>query len=109
MALHIRKNDTVMVISGSEKGKQGKVIKVAPATADKPARVWVEKLRLVKKHTKAGQGTRTGGIVEKEAPIALSNVLPICPKEDRPRRVRTKLVDGERKRVCVKCGEAFAS
>jgi large subunit ribosomal protein L24 len=88
-----------MVIKGSDAGKQGKVLRVDGQ------KVWVEKLRLVKKHAKPSETNRQGGITDMEAPISISNVLPICPKEDKPRRVRNKMKGEEKIRVCAKCGE----
>ena len=105
---HVRKGDTVMVIAGREKGKQGKVMRVINDEQGKPYRVIVEKLNIVKKHTKPGQGNRTGGIVEKEAGLHVSNVMPIDPKTDKPTRVRSKVVDGKRLRV-AKSGEALTN
>lgn len=108
MKSHVRKGDTVMVIAGREKGKQGKVKRVIRDEAGHPYRVEIEKLNMVKRHTKPGQGNRTGGIVEKEAPIHISNVMPLDPKTDKPTRVRTKVVDGKRVRV-AKSGEELAN
>jgi large subunit ribosomal protein L24 len=97
-----------MVIAGREKGKQGKVMRVINDEAGKPYRVVVEKLNMVKRHTKPGQGNRTGGIIEKEAPLHVSNVMPLDPKTDKPTRVRSKIVDGKRIRV-AKSGEALTN
>jgi len=72
--MHVRKNDQVMVIKGSDAGKQGKVLRVDGQ------KVWVEKLRLVKKHAKPSETNRQGGITDMEAPISISNVLPIPPR-----------------------------
>ena len=105
---HVRKGDTVMVIAGREKGKQGKVMRVINDEQGKPYRVVVEKLNMVKRHTKPGQGNRTGGIVEKEAALHVSNVMPLDPKTDKPTRVRSKVVDGKRLRV-AKSGEPLAN
>ena len=104
-ALHVRKGDTVMVVSGREKGKQGKVVRIQNATPYKAARVFIEKLAMVKRHTKPSAEARSGGIIEKESSIAISSVLPMCPKEDRPRRVKAKTVGDKKMRVCAKCGE----
>lgn len=109
MGLHIRKGDDVMVVSGREKGKQGKVIRIQAATPFKAGRVFIEKLAMVKRHQKPSAENRAGGIIEKEASIAISSVLPICPKEDRPVRVKAKTVGDKKVRVCAKCGEAFKS
>ena len=104
--LHIRRDDTVVVISGKDKGKQGKIQKAFPATG----RVVVEGVALVKRHQKPrGQGM-PGGIVEKEAAIAASNVMLVCPKCSKPTRIGHKFTEGDGKlsrrkvRVCKKCG-----
>ena len=102
MALErVRKNDMVMVIAGRERGKTGKVLRLLP----KADRVVIERINLVKRHTKP-RGTQTGGILEKEAPLHLSNVQPVCSRCDKPARVGTKrLHDGRGVRVCRRCGE----
>jgi large subunit ribosomal protein L24 len=102
MALErVRKDDTVMIIAGRERGKTGKVLRTLP---DKN-RVVVERINLVKRHTKP-RGTQTGGILEKEAPLHVSNVQPVCPRCDKPARIGTKrLQDGHAVRICRRCGE----
>lgn len=100
----IKKNDVVMVIAGKDKGKSGRVISVFP----KKERVLVEKVNFIKRHTRPRGQTHKGGIVEREGPIHLSNVMVLCNKCDRPVRVRKlKLQDGTRVRVCQKCGESL--
>jgi large subunit ribosomal protein L24 len=98
--MQIKKNDTVLVIAGKEKGKRGRVIAVYP----KVNRVLIEKLNMIKRHTRPNQQLRQGGIMEKEAPIAAANVKLICAKCDKPtttfRRVQG---DGSRPRVCKEC------
>ncbi len=103
MGLKIRKGDTVMVIAGDDKGKTGRVLSV---DAEKN-RVVVEKVNFVKRHTKArGQGQKSG-ILEKEAPLAISNVLLFDPKAGRGVRVGTrKTKEGKRERISRKTGEA---
>jgi large subunit ribosomal protein L24 len=103
--MRIRKGDMVVVISGSEKGKVGQVLRVFPKTN----RVIVEKVRLIKRHTKPGrQGQQQGGIVEKEAPISLSSVSLIDPRTQEPTRVRIRrLPSGGRERVAAKSGESL--
>ncbi len=101
-SFHVRKNDQVMVITGKEKGKAGKVLKVLT----KKARVVVEKLNMIKRHTKGTSAVGKGGIVEKEGSIHVSNVMLMCEKCKVPVRVGHKLLDdGRRPRVCRKCGE----
>ncbi|OGP17735.1 MAG: 50S ribosomal protein L24 [Deltaproteobacteria bacterium GWA2_55_10] len=103
MALKIRKDDQIMVITGREKGKTGKVLRVDP---DKE-KVYVEKLNLVKRHQKPSPKYKHGGIIEKEAPLHVSNVMILCEKCKGP--VRTgKRVEGDRRvRFCKKCGEVL--
>jgi large subunit ribosomal protein L24 len=100
----IKKNDVVMVIAGKDKGKSGRVISVLP----KKERVLVEKINFIKRHTRPRGQTHKGGIVEREGPIHLSNVMVLCNKCDRPVRIRKlKLQDETRVRVCQKCGESL--
>jgi len=100
--MKVVKNDTVMVISGNDKGKRGKVLKVFPKTE----RVVVEGVNFIKRATRPSQKNPQGGIVEKEAPIAASNLMVVCPKCDTPSRVgRQVLTDGKRVRTCKSCGE----
>jgi large subunit ribosomal protein L24 len=97
-----KKNDKVMVMAGKEKGKVGKILKVFP----EKDRAVVEKVNYIKKHTRPGGKTSKGGIIEKEAPIHVSNLMLICSKCTDPVRVgRRRLDDGKTVRVCKKCGE----
>lgn len=99
---HIKKNDTVMVIAGKEKGKSGKVMRVIP----KKDRAIVEKLNMVKRHMKPSQDNRQGGILEREAPIHVSNLMLICSKCTDPTRVGYRVLEDNRKvRYCKKCDE----
>jgi large subunit ribosomal protein L24 len=98
----IRKNDTVKVIAGKEKGKSGKVMRVIP----KKDRAIVEKLNLVKRHLKPSQQSRQGGILEKESPIQMSNLMLICSKCTDPTRVGYRILEDDRKvRYCKQCNE----
>jgi large subunit ribosomal protein L24 len=100
----LRKDDTVMVIAGKERGKTGKVLRVL---ADED-RVLIERINLVKRHVKPRGVQQPGGIQEKEAPIHLSNVLPICGRCNKPTRVgHRRLADGTAVRLCRRCGEAL--
>ena len=102
----IIKNDTVKVISGNHKGKVGRVLKVYPITN----RIIVEKVRLVKRHQKARSQTDPGGIIEKEAPIHVSNVLLVCPKCSTPSRTSVgRLADGKKVRMCKSCSEMLVT
>jgi len=99
---HIRKNDLVQVIAGKEKGKTGKVLKVL----HKKNRLVVEKINFIKRHARPTGRTRQGGIVEKEGPIHISNVLIVCPKCRRGVRTGNRLMEGGKKAlICRKCGE----
>lgn len=98
----IKKNDRVIVLTGKEKGKIGTVLKM---DAEK-GRVIIEKINMVKRHTRPGGKKAQGGIIEKEAPIHISNVMLVCNKCAEPSRIgRRKLDDGSKVRVCKKCGE----
>jgi large subunit ribosomal protein L24 len=100
----IKKNDTVMVVTGKDKGKSGKVLRVLP----KKEAVLIERLNFVKKHMRAGGPHGKGGIVEREAPIRLSNVQLLCSKCNLPTRIGKKILeDGKKIRICRKCGEAI--
>ena len=100
--LRIRKNDTVIVISGKDKGKRGRVIEVLP----KDARVRVEGVNRIKRHTKPNpQKNVKGGIVERENPVHVSTVALVDPKSDKPTRVGIKVAaDGSRLRVAMRSG-----
>jgi large subunit ribosomal protein L24 len=99
---HVRKGDTVMIIAGRERGKRGKVLRVLPAEG----RVVVERLNMMKKHQKPTQKLRQGGIIEREAPLHLSNVMLVDPRSDKPTRVGVRqLTDGRKARIARKSGE----
>jgi large subunit ribosomal protein L24 len=102
--VHVRRGDTVAVIAGRERGKRGKVLRVLPADG----RVLVEKLNMMKKHQRPTQKLRQGGIIERESPLALSNVLVVCSRCDKPSRSGIKVLgDGRKVRVCKRCGESI--
>jgi large subunit ribosomal protein L24 len=98
---HIKKDDTVMVITGESKGQQGKVLEVNSKTS----RVLVEGVNLVKKHTKPNSVYPNGGIIEKEASIHISNLMLVDPKSGNPTRIGRKLADGKLQRFSKKSGE----
>ena len=103
--MKVRKNDTVKVISGNFRGMEGKVLKVYPETG----RIIVEKVNLIKRHTRQTSQSQQGGIIEKESPIDASNVRLICPKCSRPTRTGTAwLADGRKVRRCRKCNETLS-
>ncbi len=100
--IRLKKNDLVEVIAGREKGKTGKILKVL---RDKN-RVLVEKVNIIKRHTRPSPQTGQGGIVEKEAPLHISNVMLICPKCAHASPFRLTVTgEGKKSRVCRKCKE----
>ncbi len=99
--MSIKKGDTVVVLSGKDKGKQGKVLEAMPAER----KVIVEKINVATRHQKPRTQGEQGGIVKKEAPIYACKVMRVCPKCGKPTRPASKLTaDGKRVRVCKKCG-----
>ena len=96
----VKKGDTVVVISGNYKGKQGTVLKVIT----KDNRVVVEGVNVVSRHTRPSQANPDGGIIKKEAPIAISNVMLLDPKKNEPTRVGYKFEDGKKVRYAKKSG-----
>ncbi|HEY8691774.1 MAG TPA: 50S ribosomal protein L24 [Chloroflexota bacterium] len=108
MALaRIKKDDTVYVLSGKDKGKRGKVESVIHE-ARREDRVIVGGVNIVKRHTKPNPRVMQAGIVEKNAPLFISKLMLVCPRCDKPTRVRTsETPDGKRARFCRHCGEAM--
>ncbi len=105
LAMKVKKGDLVQVLSGKDRGKQGRVIEARPDER----RVLVENLNVVKRHTKPRGQKAQGGILEREAPIHVSNVMHLCPKCQMGVRVTMKRgQDGKRERYCARCGEAIA-
>jgi large subunit ribosomal protein L24 len=99
---HIRKGDTVVVIAGRDRGKSGKVLSVDRSAG----KVIVEKLNMIKRHTKPNQKVKQGGILEKEAPLAISNVMFLCPVTKKPTRLGIRVqADGRRVRFSKKSNE----
>jgi large subunit ribosomal protein L24 len=108
MKFKIKKKDTVVVISGKDKGKSGEVLQVIAGDEFTPTRVLVSKINIVTKHKKPTQ-TDAGGIVKLEAPLAISKVMLADPKTGKPTRVRIKTAaNGDKTRVAVKSGETIA-
>jgi large subunit ribosomal protein L24 len=103
----LKKNDKVKVISGKEKGRQGKILKVL---TEREAAL-VERLNFVKRHSRAGaKPGQQGGIVEKEAPLSLSNLMLVCPKCSKATRIGIRVLEGgDRVRYCKKCKEQVDS
>ena len=99
---HIKKDDKVKVISGKDKGKIGKVLKVNK----KDGRLLIEKVNMIKRHVRPNAQNRQGGIIESEAPIHWSNVMIMCNKCVKPARIKTTVLeDGKKVRTCQKCDE----
>ena len=104
LKLHVKKNDTVVVISGKDAGKTGEVLKVYPKTG----KVLVQGVNIVKKHQKLTRANAQGGIIEKEGAIYSSKVMLYCTKCKNATRISNKILeDGTKVRVCKKCGETF--
>jgi large subunit ribosomal protein L24 len=102
----IKKNDMVMVIAGRERGKTGKVLRVVPETG----KATVERLNIVKRHSKPRGAASPGGIVEKEAPVDLSNLMFFCERCNAPVRIGYKLAaDKTKTRVCRRCHESLGN
>jgi large subunit ribosomal protein L24 len=102
--MKIRKNDTVVIIAGKDKGKSGKVRRTFP----KEDKVVVEGLNMIKRHSRARRAARQAGIIELEAPIHLSNVMLLCDKCGRFTRVGFRfLADGKKTRICKACQEVI--
>jgi large subunit ribosomal protein L24 len=100
----IKKNDKVIILSGKEQGKIGNVLKVD----SEKERVIVEKINVVKRHSKPSAANAQGGIIEKEAPIHISNLMIICNKCAEPTKVGKRILDdGSKVRICKKCGEVI--
>ena len=98
--MNIKKNDKVVVLSGKDKGKEGKVLTAMPAEK----KVVVEGVNVATCHVKPRKQGEEGGIVRREIPMYVSKVMLVCPKCGKPTRVATKVEDGKKVRVCKKCG-----
>ena len=102
MGLGIKKNDTVILLSGDEKGKSGRVLSILSSKD----RVIIERLNMIKRHMKPSKQYAQGGIIEKEAPVYMSKIMLVCPKCSKPTRIgNTILENGKKIRSCKKCGE----
>lgn len=99
--MKVKKGDTVLIISGKDRGRRGKILKAFP----KQERVVVEGMNLRKKHIKARRGGEKGQIIEFSAPIHVSNVKCICSKCGKPSRMGYKTTENKKYRVCKKCGQ----
>jgi large subunit ribosomal protein L24 len=101
--LHVKKGDTVKVISGKDKGQEGKILEAYPTKS----RVLVEGVNMVKKHAKPSQSNPQGGILNQEAPIHVSNVMVVDPSTNEPTRVGYKDENGKKVRIAKKSGETL--
>lgn len=102
--MKIRRNDTVLVIAGKDRGKKGRVRDSLP----EESRVVVEGVNMIKRHMRPRGATRQAGIIEREAPVHISKVMLFCTKCDRPTRVGIRLLDdGGKVRICRHCGETI--
>jgi large subunit ribosomal protein L24 len=100
----VKKDDFVKVIAGKDRGKQGKILRVFP----KEGRIIVERINMIKRHTRPTQKMQQGGIIEREGKIHISNVMLVCVKCERGVRTGHKhLEDGKKVRVCRRCGEVL--
>jgi large subunit ribosomal protein L24 len=99
--MHVKTNDTVVVLSGRDKGKQGKVLSADPEAG----KVIVQGVHIAKRHKKPRKQGQPGGIISKETPIQASKVMRVCPKCDKPTRPAHEISDdGKKNRVCKQCG-----
>ena len=101
--MHVKKGDKVKVISGKDKGQVGIILEAYP----KKDRVLVEGVNMIKKHSKPSNDNPQGGIITKEAPIHVSNVMPLDPKTGEPTRVGYQVVDGKKVRIAKKSGQSL--
>ena len=100
MSMNVKKGDTVVVLSGKDRGKQGKVLGTVPADG----KVVVEGINMVTCHVKPRKQGETGGIVKREAALAACKVQVVCPKCSKATRIAHKIENGKKTRVCKKCG-----
>jgi large subunit ribosomal protein L24 len=101
-SLNIRKGDTVVVLSGKDKGRQGKILSTLP----KEKKVIVEGVNIATRHTKPRRQTDPGGIIKKESPLYVCKVMRVCPKCKKPTRTSHEIdIDGTKSRVCKRCGD----
>lgn len=103
MSLGYKRNDTVLVIAGKDKGSRGRILQFDLTKGQ----VVVENVNIVKKHMKPNQTYKQGGIIKREAPLHSSNVMLVCPKCDNPTRIGTAMFEGTKSRVCKKCKEVM--
>ncbi len=104
MGLNIKKNDTVLVVAGDDRGKKGRVLFVNKSDD----RIVIESVNMIKKHLKPSKQQQQGGIIDKEASVNRSNVMLVCPKCDKPTKIGNKILEnGDKIRDCKQCGEVI--
>ena len=104
MGLRIKKNDTAIVLSGKNRGKRGRVISVNPSKEV----VMIEGVNMITRQMKPSKSNAQGGIIEKEAPVHISNTMLVCPKCSKPTRIGSSALEGDKKtRICKKCKEVI--
>ncbi|HEC98639.1 MAG TPA: 50S ribosomal protein L24 [Nitrospirae bacterium] len=104
MGLKIKKSDKVIVLSGKEKGKQGRILSIMP----KKNRVIVERVNMIKRHMKPSRQYSQGGIIEKEGTLHISKIMLVCPRCQKPSRISNHILDDGRKvRLCKRCKEVI--
>src|SRR5690242_8571210 len=102
--MNVKRDDTVLVIAGKDRGKKGRVREVRPSDNA----IIVEGINIVKKHTRGTQGARQAGVIEREAPLAAGKVMVVCPKCEKGTRIGYDVLDnGQKVRQCRHCGETF--
>ena len=103
--MRVKKGDTIVVITGKDKGRKGKIRQVLP----KDESVIIEGVNIIKRHMKPRGQARQAGIIESEAPVHISKVMIVCPKCNKPARLKANVSeDGKRMRVCSKCNEVIS-
>ncbi len=104
MGLKIKKSDKVIVLSGKEKGKQGRILSIIP----KKNRVIIERVNMIKRHMKPSRQYSQGGIIEKEGTLHISKIMLVCPRCQKPSRISNHILDDGRKvRLCKRCKEVI--
>ena len=102
--LKVKKNDKIKVLQGKDRGKTGKVLRIEPSNG----RLYVEGINIIKRHTRKKSQNQPGGIISKEGPVNISNVVVVCPNCSKTTRIGFALKDsGDKVRVCKKCGGQF--
>ena len=100
----IKKNDRIKVLTGKDSGKTGKVLRIDPSKG----RLYIEGINIIKRHTRKKSQNQPGGIISKEGPVNISNVVVVCPNCSKTTRISFELKDsGDKVRVCKKCGGQF--